>query len=233
MLDELKREVFEANLALAAQGLVVLTWGNVSGLDRERGLAVIKPSGVSYDAMRPEQMVVVDVETGERVEGELNPSTDTAAHLEVYRAWPDVGGVAHTHSLYATMFAQAGRPIPALGTTHADHFYGEVPVARPLTPEETVEAYEANTGRVLVERFADLDHAACPGALAANHGPFAWGADAGDAVRNAVALEACAKMALGTLLLNPEVGPLPQHILDKHYFRKHGPGAYYGQRPRA
>ncbi len=229
MLDDLKQEVFEANLALVEHGLVVLTWGNVSGIDRDQGLVVIKPSGVSYDAMKPSDMVVVDLASGDKVEGELNPSTDTATHLVLYRAWDALGGFVHTHSIYASMFAQACRGIPCFGTTHADHFYGEAPVTRSLTKEEVDEGYEVNTGHVIHERFADLDPVAFPGVLAANHGPFAWGPSVEKAVQNAVALEAIAKMALGTMIVNPEIGPIPQHILDKHYFRKHGPGAYYGQ----
>ena len=231
MLDELRREVCQANLALVSHGLVVLTWGNASAIDREKGLVVIKPSGVPYDGMRPSDMVVVGLDGGEVVEGALKPSSDTRTHLELYRAWPALGAAVHTHSIYATMFAQACRPIPCLGTTHADQFHGEVPVTRSLTPQEVNRDYEASTGAVIVERFADLDPVATPAALAANHGPFAWGKDVAGAVTNAVALEAVAKMALGTLLLDPQIGPIPQHVLDKHYLRKHGPGAYYGQAP--
>jgi len=228
MLDELKNQVCRANLDLVAHGLVTLTWGNVSGIDCEKGLVVIKPSGVSYEAMKPADMAVVDLD-GKLVEGDLQPSTDTPTHVRLYRAWPDVGGIVHTHSIHAAMFAQACRPIPCLGTTHADHFYGEVPITRPLTKQEVEEAYEANTGAVIIERFADLDHVAVPGVLVANHAPFAWGKDVTDSVKNAVALEAVAQMALGTMLISPDIGPIAQHILDKHYFRKHGPGAYYGQ----
>jgi L-ribulose-5-phosphate 4-epimerase len=229
MLDQLKRDVWQANLDLVAHGLVVLTWGNASGVDRERGVMVIKPSGVSYDDMQPSDMVAVDLATGEATEGDLKPSSDTRTHLALYRAWPAIGGAVHTHSIYATMFAQACRPIPCYGTTHADQFYGDVPVTRSLTPEEVARDYEAATGDVIVERFADLDPAAVPAVLAANHGPFAWGRDVGSAVTNAVALEAVAKMAVGARLLHPGLGPIPQHILDKHYRRKHGPDAYYGQ----
>ena len=229
MLDELKDQVCRANLDLVARGLVTLTWGNVSGIDRDKGLVVIKPSGVSYDAMKPADMAIVDLD-GKLVEGVLQPSTDTPTHVRLYRAWPDVGGIVHTHSTHAAMFAQACRPIPCLGTTHADHFYGEVPVTRPLTKQEVEETYEANTGAVILDRFAHLDHVAVPGVVVANHAPFAWGKDAADSVKNAVALEAVAQMALGTMLISPDVGPIAQHILDKHYFRKHGPGAYYGQK---
>jgi len=230
MLEELKQAVWQANLDLVAHGLVVLTWGNASGLDRERGVMVIKPSGVSYDDMRPEDMVAVDVASGDVVEGDLRPSSDTRTHLALYRAWPAIGGVIHTHSIYATMFAQACRPIPCFGTTHADQFHGDVPVARTLTPEEVDQDYEASTGDVIVERFAELDPIAVPAVLTSNHGPFAWGRDVASAVTNAVALEAVAKMAVGALLINPGLGPIPQHILDKHYLRKHGPEAYYGQK---
>jgi L-ribulose-5-phosphate 4-epimerase len=229
MLDQLKRDVWQANLDLVTHGLVVLTWGNASGVDRERGVMVIKPSGVSYDDMRPSDMVAVDIATGEVAEGDLKPSSDTRTHLALYRAWPAIGGAVHTHSIYAAMFAQACRPIPCYGTTHADQFYGDVPVTRTLTREEVARDYEASTGDVIVERFADLDPMAVPAVLAANHGPFAWGRDVASAVTNAVALEAVAKMAVGALLLNPGLGPIPQHILDKHYRRKHGPDAYYGQ----
>lgn len=229
MLDELKDQVCRANLDLVARGLVTLTWGNVSGIDCEKGLVVIKPSGVSYDAMKPTDMAVVDLD-GKLVEGDLQPSTDTPTHVRLYRAWPDVGGIVHTHSIHAAMFAQACRPIPCLGTTHADHFYGDVPLTRPLTSEEVDAGYEINTGAVILERFRQLDHIALPGVLVANHGPFSWGKSAADAVKNAVALEAIAQMAIGTLQLNPSIGPIGRHILDKHYFRKHGPNAYYGQK---
>ncbi|NQT87397.1 L-ribulose-5-phosphate 4-epimerase AraD [bacterium] len=229
MLDQLKQDVWQANLDLVTHGLVVLTWGNASGVDRERGVMVIKPSGVSYADMQPADMVAVDIATGETVEGDLRPSSDTRTHLALYRAWPAIGGAIHTHSIYATMFAQACRPLPCFGTTHADQFYGDVPVTRTLTPEEVDRDYEASTGDVIVERFAELDPIAVPAVLAANHGPFAWGKDVESAVTNAAALEAVAKMAVGALLINPGMGPIPQHIVDKHYLRKHGPGAYYGQ----
>jgi len=229
MLDQLKQDVWQANLDLVTHGLVVLTWGNASGVDRERGVMVIKPSGVAYADMQPADMVAVDIATGETVEGDLRPSSDTRTHLALYRAWPAIGGAIHTHSIYATMFAQACRPLPCFGTTHADQFYGDVPVTRTLTPEEVDRDYEASTGDVIVERFAELDPIAVPAVLAANHGPFAWGKDVESAVTNAAALEAVAKMAVGALLINPGMGPIPQHIVDKHYLRKHGPGAYYGQ----
>ena len=229
MLEALKAQVCRANLDLVAHGLITLTWGNASGIDSGRGLVAIKPSGVGYEALSPSDMVIVNLE-GEAAERGLNPSSDTPTHLEIYRAWPELGGIVHTHSSYATAFAQACRAIPCLGTTHADIFYGEVPVTRPLTHAEVVGDYEINTGRVILERFADLDPVAVPGVLVANHGPFTWGRDAAEAVRNAVALEAVARMALNTLQLNPQISPIAQYILDKHYFRKHGPDAYYGQK---
>ena len=229
MLETLKKQVCEANLALVKAGLVTLTFGNASGLDRRRGLVVIKPSGLGYEKMRPAQMVVLNL-AGQVAAGRLRPSSDTPTHLELYRAWPEVGGIAHTHSPLATIFAQAARPIPCLGTTHADHFHGAVPVTRPLTAQEVQADYEANTGRVVVERFRELDPLAVPGVLVAGHGPLAWGRDAAEAARNAIALELVAKMALGTLLVNPAATPLAQYLLDKHYSRKHGPDAYYGQK---
>ena len=229
MLETLKQSVYQANLELVERGLVVLTWGNVSAIEREQNLVVIKPSGVSYDEMKPSDMVVVDLD-GNRMEGDLKPSSDTPTHLALYRAWPSIGGITHTHSAYATMFAQAVRPIPCLGTTHADHFFGRVPVTRALTEEEVDNGYEENTGNVIVERFDELDPVAIPAALVANHGPFTWGEDVGDAVRNAVVLDEVARMALGTVQLNPAIEDIPPHILNKHYYRKHGSGAYYGQR---
>lgn len=228
MLEALKEAVCRANLDLVAHDLITLTWGNASGMDRERGLVVIKPSGVSYDAMRPSDMVVVDMD-GQVVEGELKPSSDTPTHLALYRAWSAVGGIVHTHSTHATAFAQAEREIPCLGTTHADHFYGTVPVTRPLSKDEVETDYEVNTGAVVVERFAELDPVAMPGVLVAGHGPFAWGKDVGKAAENAVALEAVAQMAAIAWQVNPQADAIPQYVLDKHYFRKHGPGAYYGQ----
>lgn len=228
MLEELKTIVCAANLDLVRQGLVTLTWGNVSGIDRKQGLVVIKPSGVSYEALVPEDMTVVDLE-GKVVEGKYAASTDTATHLCFYRAFPNIGGVVHTHSTYATAFAQAGRELPCLGTTHADHFFGSVPVARMPTPQEVAKDYETHIGKIIVERFTDLDPDAIPGVLAAGHGPFTWGPSPKKAVENAVALEAVAQMAAVSFGLNPALGPLPQQLLDKHYYRKHGLGAYYGQ----
>jgi len=228
VLERLKAEVCQANLNLVAHGLVTLTWGNVSGLSDDRQHAVIKPSGVAYSEMRPEHMVVVDL-LGNVVEGDLRPSSDTATHVLLYQAFPSIGGITHTHSRYATMFAQARREIPCLGSTHADHFYGSVPVTRPLNSAEVEEAYEAHTGNVIVERFSELDATAMPGVLVAGHAPFAWGASATDSVKNAVALEAVAEMAWGTFLIEPHSPPLEDYVLEKHYRRKHGPDAYYGQ----
>lgn len=229
MLETLKQRVCEANLELVRQGLVTLTWGNVSGIDRAAGRVVIKPSGVAYDRLTPEAMVVTDLD-GRVVEGGFAPSSDTPTHVRLYRAFPNIGGVVHTHSAYATAFAQAGREIPCLGTTHADHFHGAVPVARMPTEAEVRDRYEHSIGGLIVERFLDLDPDAVPGVLAAGHGPFAWGPDPRKAVENAVALEAVAQMAAATFALNPAALPLPDYLLDKHYGRKHGPGAYYGQR---
>ena len=229
MLEALKEAVCQANRDLRIHRLITLTWGNASARDPNSDLVVIKPSGVSYDTMGPADMVVVDLE-GRVVEGDLNPSSDTPTHAALYRAWPQVGGIIHTHSTCATAFAQACRPVPCLGTTHADHFYGDVPVTRPLSQAEVEGDYEANTGAVILERFADLDPVAAPAVLVANHGPFAWAPTVEKAVENAVALEAVAQMALGAFQLNPEIGPIAQYILDKHYSRKHGPGAYYGQK---
>ena len=229
MLDELKREVWQANLNLVQAGLVTLTWGNVSGISRDDGLLVIKPSGVKYEGLRADDMVVVDLE-GRVVDGDKRPSSDTPTHIELYKAFRSIGGIAHTHSTYSVMFAQALREIPCLGTTHADHFYGAVPVTRFLTEEEVERAYEQSTGKVIVERFQDLDPAAMRAVLVAGHGPFCWGEDADDAVRSAVVLESVAKMAFGTLQLNPNANVLPRYILQKHYQRKHGANAYYGQK---
>ena len=225
----LKNDVFERNLELVRHGLVVLTWGNVSGIDREAGLVAIKPSGVPYDRMTAEDIVVVDLE-GRVVAGTLNPSSDLPTHLALYRAFPTAGGIVHTHSPKAVAWAQARRGIPAFGTTHADHFHGAVPCTRELTPAEVAEDYERNTGLVIEGRFHDLDPEAFPGVLVAGHGPFAWGPTPRKAVENAVALEQIAAMALDTLRLDPSAEPAPSYVLDKHYFRKHGPGAYYGQR---
>ena len=229
MLEELKAIVCEANLDLVRQGLVTLTWGNVSGIDRASGLMVIKPSGVAYDRLTPEALVVTDL-AGVVVEGCFAPSSDTPTHVRLYQAFPNIGGVVHTHSAYATAFAQAVREVPCLGTTHADHFHGPVPVARLPTEEEVRDRYEHNIGGLIVERFRALDPDAIPGVLAAGHGPFAWGPDPRKAVENAVALEAVARMAATTFALEPQANPLPTYILDKHYGRKHGPNAYYGQK---
>ena len=229
MLEPLKHEVCQANLDLVAHGLVTLTWGNVSGISEDRKYVVIKPSGVPYGQMRLEHMVVVDLD-GRVVEGQLRPSSDTPTHLLLYRRFDAIGGITHTHSCYATMFAQARVEIPCLGTTHADHFFGPVPVTRPLSQPEVEEAYEANTGQVIIERFAELDPAAMPAVLVAGHGPFAWGKNAAESVKNAVALEAIAEMALGTRQIRPDGPPLESYVLDKHYRRKHGPDAYYGQK---
>jgi len=230
MLDALKQEVCEANRDLERTGLVVLTWGNVSGVDRDRGLMVIKPSGVPYERLEPEHMVVVDL-AGRQVEGDLKPSSDTPTHLVLYRSFPHVGGITHTHSRHATMFAQARRPIPCLGTTHADHFRGPIPMTRPLTEDEVADDYEGHTGLVIVERFADLDPVAMPAVLVAGHAPFTWGQSARESFVNAVALEAVAEMVLGTRVLNPEEPLLEPYVLEKHHQRKHGPAAYYGQKP--
>ncbi len=229
MLEQLKEKVYEANMELPKRGLVVYTWGNVSGIDRESGLVVIKPSGVDYETMKPEDMVVVDLD-GNVVEGKLRPSSDTPTHVELYKAFPQIGGVVHTHSEWATSWAQAGRSIPCYGTTHADYFYGEIPCARVLTEEEVAEAYEKNTGKVIIEAFADKDPMAVPGVLCTSHGPFTWGKDAAEAVHNAVVLEEVAKMAVRTENLNHGVQPAVQYVQDKHYFRKHGANAYYGQK---
>lgn len=230
MLEELKKQVYEANMKLPYYSLVTFTWGNVSGLDKEKGLFVIKPSGVDYEKLTPECMVVMDLE-GNKIEGDLNPSSDTPTHLELYKAFPEVGGIVHTHSSYATSWAQAGRSIPCYGTTHADYIYGEVPCVRCLTKEEIEAAYEENTGHLIVNEFARMgkDPMAVPAVLCRNHGPFAWGKDAMDAVHNAVVLEEVAKMAYRTETINPKVGAAPAELQDKHYFRKHGAGAYYGQ----
>lgn len=228
MLEELKQKVYEANMDLPRYGLVTFTWGNVSGIDREKGLFVIKPSGVEYDKLRPEDMVVVDLE-GNKVEGDYNPSSDTPTHLELYKAFPNCGGIVHTHSPWATSWAQACKGIPAFGTTHADYFYGEIPATRLMTKEEIESAYEKNTGLVIIETFKDKDPEAIPGVLVSNHGPFAWGTDPHNAVHNAVVMEECAKMALHSLQLNSELPQISQTILDKHYLRKHGANAYYGQ----
>ena len=229
MLEELKEKVFLANMELPQRGLVTYTWGNVSGIDRESGLFVIKPSGVDYDVLRPEDMVVVDL-LGNVVEGKLNPSSDTRTHMVLYHAFPEVGGIVHTHSPYATAWAQAGEPIPCYGTTQADYFYGSIPCARHLSKEELDEDYEKNTGVAIAEAFRDISPKAVPGVICHSHGPFTWGKDAAQAVYHAVVLEECAKLALLTRLVRPDAPPAPQIVLDKHYLRKHGPNAYYGQK---
>ena len=230
MLEELKKKVYEANMELPKYGLVTFTWVNVSGIDQETGLFVIKPSGVDYDKMKPEDMVVMDL-LGNKVEGHYKPSSDTPTHLELYKAFPQIGGIVHTHSSYATSWAQAGRSIPCYGTTHADYIYGEVPCLRCLTKEEIDEAYEENTGHLIVNEFKRMnkDIMAVPAVLCKNHGPFAWGKDPFEAVHNAVVLEEVAKMAYRTETINPKVAPAPTELQDKHYFRKHGANAYYGQ----
>ncbi|MEN3203105.1 MAG: L-ribulose-5-phosphate 4-epimerase [Atribacterota bacterium] len=231
MLEELKKEVWKANVELFRQGLVILTWGNVSGIDRERGLVVIKPSGVPYDSLSWEHMVVVDLE-GKVVEGKLNPSSDTPTHLELYRHFERIGGVAHTHSSWACVWAQAQCDIPCLGTTQADTFCGPVPCTRLLTREEVEGGYERATGLVIVERFKNLDYEAIPGVLVAGHGPFTWGKDPMEAVHVSVVLEEVAKTTYFSLLFRPNLLGIPQALLEKHYLRKHGPGAYYGQREK-
>lgn len=228
MLEALKQQVLEANLELPKHGLVTFTWGNVSGIDRESGLFVIKPSGVPYEELKAEDMVVVDLE-GNVVEGKLRPSSDTPTHMVLYRSFPDIGGVVHTHSPWGTSWAQAGKALPAYGTTHADYFYGEIPVTRPMTREEIEGAYELETGNVIVERFTDLDPNQVPGVLVHAHAPFVWGKDAHNAVHNAVVLEEVAKIAARMLMLNPEAAPMDQTLLDRHFLRKHGAKAYYGQ----
>lgn len=231
MLEALKEQVCAANLLLPEHNLVTFTWGNVSGVDRQQGLMVIKPSGVEYGAMTPDDMVVVDLRTGERVEGRWKPSSDTDTHRALYNAFPGLGGIVHTHSRWATTFAQAGMPIPAMGTTQGDYFYGDVPCTRKMTPEEIAEAYELETGNVIIETFQsrELDPMQIPAVLVHSHGPFAWGTDPYNAVHNAVVLEECAFMDWHAMVINPSAGRMQQELLDKHYLRKHGPGAYYGQ----
>ena len=228
MLEELKKRVFEANLALPRHGLVTFTWGNVSGIDRERGLVVIKPSGVEYDVMTADDMVVVDLE-GNKVEGKWKPSSDTPTHLELYKAFPNIGGIVHTHSRWATSWAQAGRDIPAYGTTHGDYFYGAVPCTRKMTAAEIAGEYEKETGTVIIEAFRNIEADDIPAVLVNSHGPFCWGKDPDNAVHNAVVLEELAFMAFHTEALSPKVGVMQKELLDKHYLRKHGKNAYYGQ----
>ena len=230
MLDQLKRDVCRTNLDLVKEGLVIQTWGNVSGIDRARGMVVIKPSGVPYDRMKPGDMVVVSLKTGRVVEGRLKPSSDTPTHLVLYRAFPEIGGVVHTHSLYATAWAQARKKIPAYGTTQADYWFGEVPCTRALTTREIKGDYEANTGQVIVDSFQKLDPLEHPAVLVAGHGPFTWGRDADEAVHNAAVLEFVARLASETLRINPYVKPMESALLQKHFLRKHGKNAYYGQK---
>ena len=231
MLEELKEKVYIANMDLVKSGLVIFTWGNVSEIDLTRQFVVIKPSGVDYDGMKPEDMVVVDINTGHVVEGHYKPSSDTPTHLELYRQFEKIGGVTHTHSVNAVAYAQAGMGIPALGTTHADYFYGEIPCTRMLSEDEVKSAYELNTGKVIVETFRnrEIDPVAVPGCVVQNHGPFSWGKDAAQSVYHAVVMEKVAEMDIKTLLVNPQ-SSMPQYVLDKHYFRKHGAKAYYGQK---
>ena len=217
-------------MLLPKYGLITFTWGNVSGVDREKGLMVIKPSGVEYDTMKPEDMVVVDLKTGKKVEGDLNPSSDTDTHVALYNAFPDIKGVVHTHSRWATTFAQAGMGIPALGTTHGDYFYGEIPCTRKMTPEEIGGRYELETGNVIIETFNDKEPNDIPAVLVHSHGPFTWGTDPHNAVHNAVVLEELAFMAWHNIMMNPGIQPMQQELLDKHYLRKHGANAYYGQK---
>ena len=231
MLEELKKQVCDANLELVRRGVVIYTWGNVSGIDREKGLVVIKPSGVDYAGMTPDDMVVVELSTGKTAEGKWKPSSDTATHLELYRRFEKIGGITHTHSVNAVSFAQAGTDIPALGTTHADYFWGAVPCTRELTEKEVKDAYEVNTGKVIIETVENrgYDPMAVPGIIVKNHGPFTWGKNAAESVYNAVVLETVADMAFKTLMINRE-SSIKQYVLDKHYERKHGANAYYGQR---
>jgi len=229
MLEQLKKEVFEANMELPRRGLVTYTWGNASGIDRKSGLVVIKPSGVPYEEMRAEDMVVIDLE-GNVVEGKLKPSSDAPTHLVLYKAFANIGGIVHTHSKWATSWAQAGISLPPYGTTHADYFYGEIPCTRDMTDEEIKSQYEENTGHVIVETFKNLNADYIPAVLVKNHGPFTWGKTPGEAVHNSVVLEEIAMMAINSLILNPQIKSMPQALLDKHFLRKHGKNAYYGQR---
>lgn len=228
MLEALKKRVYEANMDLNKYGLVTFTWGNASEIDKETGYFAIKPSGVAYEDLKPEDMVIVDLD-GNVIEGKYNPSSDTDTHVELYKAYPNIGGVVHTHSSWATSWAQAGRGIPCYGTTHADYMYGEIPCVRNLSKDEIEEAYEKNTGVLIAEHFKALDYKAMPAIICKNHGPFTWGKDAHEAVHNAIVLEEVAKMAARSEMINPDVKPAPQELLDKHYYRKHGANAYYGQ----
>ena len=232
MLDKLKKSVYDANMELFDKKLIVYTWGNVSGIDRETGIVAIKPSGVAYEALRPEDIVLISLADGRTVEGDLRPSSDTPTHLWLYRAFAEIGGVTHTHSPYATAWAQAGRPIPCYGTTHADYFRGDIPCTRFLTEQEIDRDYEAETGHIIEETFEGIDPVHTPGVLVRGHGPFTWGKNAGESVYHAVVLEETARMALSTLALNPQIQPLPQPMQNKHFERKHGKNAYYGQKQR-
>lgn len=232
MLEELKEQVCAANLLLPKYNLVTFTWGNVSGIDCTHKFMIIKPSGVAYEQLTPADMVVVSLDTGETIEGKWKPSSDTDTHLALYRAFPTIGGIVHTHSRWATSWAQAGRGIPAYGTTHGDYFYGEIPCTRKLTPAEIADSYEANTGNVIIETFEGQNPLQIPSVLVNAHGPFSWGIDSMEAVHNAVVLEELASMALHTEMLNPQITPMQQELLDKHYLRKHGKHAYYGQNKR-
>lgn len=232
--EALKESVWQANIELGKSGLVVLTWGNVSGVDREAGVMAIKPSGVDYAGLKPENIVVLSIDEGKVLEGSLRPSSDTPSHLLLYQEFESIGGVVHTHSAYATSWAQAGRELPCFGTTHADYFYGSVPLTRQLTPEEIKDAYERNTGKIIVERFSEggLHPDEVPGVLVTGHGVFTWGGSPAAALESSIVLEEVAKMGAYTVLLSPQIGSIPQVLLDKHYLRKHGPGAYYGQKTR-
>lgn len=229
MLEGLKKEVYEANMLLPKYGLVVFTWGNVSGIDREKGLMVIKPSGVAYEELSPEKMVVIDVKSGEKVEGDLKPSSDTDTHLVLYRNFRDIGGIVHTHSKWAVSYAQAGRGVRPLGTTQGDYFHGEIPCTRKMTAEEIQGEYGLETGNVIVETFKDKDPDAIPAVLVCSHGPFVWGKDPHDAVHNSVALETVCEMNFHSEMINKDLGDMQQELLDRHYLRKHGKNAYYGQ----
>lgn len=228
MLEELKEQVLNANLELKRESLVIYSWGNVSGIDRDKGIIAIKPSGVPYDELKVENIVLLDL-NGKKVEGDLNPSSDTATHLELYKQFKEIGGVCHTHSTNATMWAQAGKEIPCMGTTHADYFYGPVPITNVMSNDLIQSNYECNTGKVIIDRFKDLDPMKTPAVLVANHGPFTWDQTAARAVENAVVLEEVAKMAMGTFAINPEQSAISKSLLDKHFFRKHGSTSYYGQ----
>lgn len=229
ILNKLRKQVLKANLELVKNGLVSLTWGNVSGIDRQNGLIVIKPSGIDYEKMKVEDLVVIDLK-GRKIEGELSPSSDTPTHIELYLQFKDIGGISHTHSIYATSFAQSRKEIPCFGTTHADNFYGSIPITRFLSKKELVSNYERNTGKIIVERFRNLDHSKIPAVLVAGHAPFTWGKNPWEAVKNSIVLENIAKMAYYSLKLNPALKALPAYILNKHHERKHGPNAYYGQK---